>query len=49
MAIGNVIEKGINECNKYDDIVFRHYYATNEKITAKDEMEEILKEIIGAY
>ncbi len=47
VAIGNVIEKGINECNKYDNFIFKYYYVTNEKIPVKQEIEEYIKEIKG--
>ncbi len=40
VAIGEVIEGGINECNKIEEFLLFHYYVTNvEKPTS----EEILK------
>ena len=43
VAIGTVIETGINKCNELGNFVFEHYYVTNGKIPELSEIDGIIK------
>jgi hypothetical protein len=45
VAVGNVIEEGIRECNKTDDFLNFHYYVTNVKKPTNEELLKYLAEI----
>ncbi len=45
VAVGQVIELGIDECNKMDHFLSSTYYVTNVKIPSQQELLELLKEI----
>lgn len=44
-AAGEVIEEGIRECNKMDDVLYFHYYVTNVKKPSAEEIFRYLEEI----
>jgi hypothetical protein len=44
-AVGDVIEEGISECNKMGEFLFFHYYVTNVKKPANEEILKYLEEI----
>jgi hypothetical protein len=43
VAVGVLIETGINKCNDVGHFVFEHYYVTNEKIPEESEIDDIIK------
>jgi len=43
VAVGVVIETGINKCNEVGNFVFEHYYVTNGKIPEQSEINDIIK------
>lgn len=43
VAVGTIIEAGINKCNELGDFVFIHYYVTNDKIPEQSEIDDIIK------
>ena len=43
VAVGTLIEKGINKCNELGAFVFEQYYVTNQNIPAKAEIKDIIK------
>ena len=45
VAIGNVIEKGIEKCNKTEEFVFPYYFVTNTNIPTEKEISEIIQKI----
>jgi len=45
VAVGDVIEEGISECNKMEEFLFFHYYVTNVKKPTNEEILEYLDEI----
>ena len=45
VAVGDVIEEGISECNKIEEFLFFHYYVTNVKKPTNEEILEYLEEI----
>ena len=45
IAVGDVIEEGIKECNKMDEFLYFHYYVTNIKKPTKEEISKYLGEI----
>lgn len=47
VALGTLIEKGIQKCNELGEFVFEHYYATNQNIPDKLEIIEIIRIIRG--
>jgi len=42
---GEVIEKGIGECNKMSEFLFPDYYVTNVKKPTPEEISKYLEEI----
>ena len=42
VAVGDLIENGIDACNELGNFVFEHYYVTNQNIPDKQEIEEII-------
>ena len=45
VAVGEVIEEGISECNKMSEFLFVHYYVTNVKKPTQEEISKYLEEI----
>ena len=45
VAVGEVIEEGISECNKMSEFLFPHYYVTNVKKPTQEEISKYLDEI----
>ena len=45
VAVGNIIEEGIEECNKVGNFIYFHYYVTNVSKPTKEEIIEYLKEL----
>ena len=45
VAVGEVIEEGINECNKMSEFLFPDYYVTNVKKPTHEEISKYLEEI----
>lgn len=45
VAIGDVIEEGISQCNKMEEFLFFHYYVTNVKKPTNEEILQYLEEI----
>jgi hypothetical protein len=45
VAVGGVIEKGINECNKMNEFLFLDYYVTNVRKPTPEEISKYLKGI----
>jgi hypothetical protein len=45
IAVGDVIEEGIKECNKLDEVLYFHYYVTNIRKPTKEEILKYLGEI----
>jgi hypothetical protein len=45
VAVGEVIEEGISECNKMSEFLFPDYYVTNVKKPTPEEISKYLKEI----
>ena len=45
VAVGDVIEKGIRECNKTKDFLNFHYYVTNVKKPTNEELLKYLAEV----
>ena len=45
VAVGRVIEEGIDRCNRKREVLSRDYYVTNVKKPAQEEILEYLKEI----
>jgi hypothetical protein len=45
VAVGEVIEEGISECNKTGEFLFLHYYVTNVKKPTHEEISKYLEEI----
>jgi hypothetical protein len=43
IAIGTVIETGINKCNDAEEFVFEHYYVTNLNIPDQEEIDYVIK------
>jgi len=43
VAVGTLIEKGINKCNELGDFVFEDYFVTNQNIPDKAEINDIIK------
>ena len=43
IAVGNLIETGINKCNELGNFVFEHYYVTNQDIPDREEIKEIIR------
>lgn len=42
VAVGTLIENGIEACNELGDFVFEHYYVTNQDIPDGQKIEEII-------
>lgn len=47
IAIGTVIESGLNKCNELGNFIFEHYYVTNQNIPDKIEIKDIIKIVKG--
>jgi hypothetical protein len=47
IAIGEVIESGIGNCNKIGQFLLEHYYVTNDKIPDESEIDEIINMVRG--
>ena len=45
VAVGEVIEEGISECNKMSEFLLTDYYVTNVKKPTHEEISKYLKEI----
>ena len=45
IAVGEVIEEGISECNKMSEFLFTDYYVTNVKKPTPEEISKYLEEI----
>jgi hypothetical protein len=45
VAVGEVIEEGISECNKMSEFLFPDYYVTNVEKPAREEISKYLEEI----
>jgi hypothetical protein len=45
VAVGQVIEEGIGECDKMDEFLLSDYHVTNGKKTAREEISKYLEEI----
>ena len=45
VAVGEVIEGGISECNKMNEFLFPDYYVTNVKQPTPEEISEYLEEV----
>jgi len=45
VAVGNVIEHGLDECNKMDHFLSSTHYVTNVKKPSKQELLELIREI----
>ncbi len=45
VAVGEVVEEGITECNKMGDLLFHDYYVTNVKKPTHEEISKYLEEI----
>ena len=45
VAVGDVIEEGISECNKMEEFLFFHYYVTNVKQPTNEEILQYLEKI----
>ncbi len=45
VAVGEVIEEGISECNKTSEFLSPHYYVTNVKKPTREEISKYLEEI----
>jgi len=45
VAVGEVIEEGISECNKMNEFLFPDYYVTNVKKPTPEEISKYLEEI----
>ena len=45
VAVGDIIEKGIRECNKKSDFLNFHYYVTNVKKPTNEELLKYLAEV----
>jgi hypothetical protein len=45
VAVGDFIEEGISKCNKMGEFLFFHYYVTNVKKPANEEILKYLEEI----
>lgn len=45
ISVGDFIEEGISECNKMGEFLFFHYYVTNIKKPANEEILKYLEEI----
>ena len=45
VAVGDVIEEGISECNKMNEFLICHYYVTNVKKPTSEEISKYLEEI----
>ena len=45
VAVGEVIEEGISECNKMSEFLFPDYYVTNVKKPTREEISKYLEEI----
>jgi hypothetical protein len=45
VAVGEVIEEGISECNKMSEFLFPDYYVTNVKKPTPEEISKYLEEI----
>ena len=45
VAVGEVIEEGISECNKMSEFLFPDYYVTNVKKPTHEEISKYLEEI----
>ena len=45
VAVGDVIEEGISECNKMEEFLFFHYYVTNVKKPTNEEILQYLEKI----
>jgi len=45
VSVGEVIEEGINECNKMNEFLFPDYYVTNVKKPTPEEISKYLEEI----
>lgn len=43
VAVGTLIEKGIDKCNELGEFVLEHYYVTNQNIPDKAEINDIIK------
>ena len=43
VAVGTIIETGINKCNELGEFVFIHYFVTNDKIPEQLEIDDIIK------
>ena len=45
VAVGEVIEEGISECNKMSEFLFPDYYVTNVKKPTREEISKYLEKI----
>jgi len=45
IAVGEVIEESISECNKMDEFLSHDYYVTNVKKPTQEEISKYLEEI----
>ena len=45
VAVGDVIEEGISQCNKMEEFLFFHYYVTNVKKPTNEEILQYLEKI----
>jgi hypothetical protein len=45
VAVGDVIEEGISECNKTGEFLFLHYYVTNVKKPTHEEISKYLVKV----
>jgi len=45
VAVGEVIEQGISECNTISEFLFPDYYVTNVKKPTSEEISKYLEEI----
>lgn len=46
VAVGTFIEAGIHRCNELGELVFEHYYVTNQKIPDEAEIGQIIGKIM---
>ncbi len=42
VAVGKLIESGIEKCNELGTFVFEYYYVTNEKLSNQEEIKEVI-------
>lgn len=47
VAIDTIMTTGIQKCNELGNFVFEHYYATNQNIPDKKEIDEVIKIVRG--